>query len=59
MIFHKKVLDAFQVEPMDKFLTAIKDDEWKNVRSLVSTTFTSGKLKSVMYKEIHKEMLYI
>jgi cytochrome P450 len=40
-------MEAFTVEPMDKFLIFLKDDEWKNVRSIVSGTFTSGKLKTV------------
>ncbi|CAF1050982.1 unnamed protein product, partial [Brachionus calyciflorus] len=35
------------VEPFDKFLSLIKDDDWKNVRAILSTTFTSGKLKSM------------
>ncbi len=35
--------------PFDKFLTNVKNEEWKNMRSIVTTTFSSGKLKSVIY----------
>jgi cytochrome P450 len=44
---NRRVFDALLLDPIDKFLTVLKDDEWKNVRSLVSSTFTSGKLKLV------------
>ena len=36
------------VEPFDKFLTTLKDDEWKNARSILTTAFTAGKLKWVL-----------
>lgn len=42
-----KTFDPFMVEPFSKFLTIIKDEEWKNVRAIVTTNLTSGKLKSV------------
>ena len=31
----------------DKFMTALTDDHWRHVRSSLSPTFTSGKLKLV------------
>lgn len=34
-------------EPFDKAISLLKDDEWKNARAILSTTFTSGKLKGV------------
>ena len=34
-------------EPFNAFLTNLKDEAWKNVRAIVTTTFTSGKLKNV------------
>jgi hypothetical protein len=45
---NRRVFEPLAVEPADKFLTVLKDDEWKNVRSIVSSVFTSGKLKSVI-----------
>lgn len=36
------------MEPFKSFMTLLQDDEWKSVRSIVTTTFTSGKLKSVV-----------
>jgi hypothetical protein len=48
MLFYEiQILESFKIEPIDKFLTVLKDDEWKNVRAILTTTFTSGKLKSV------------
>lgn len=44
---NRRVIESFAIEPGDKFLTNLKDDEWKNVRSILTATFTSGKLKSV------------
>ena len=44
---NKRVFEGLFIEPFDKWLLNIKDDEWKNVRSIVSTAFTSGKLKQV------------
>lgn len=35
------------IEPADKFLTTLKDEEWKNVRAIISTVFSSGKMKLV------------
>lgn len=34
-------------EVANKMLTELEDDEWKRVRSLVTPTFTSGKLKGM------------
>ena len=49
--------------PFDKFLTHVKDDEWKRIRSIVSNTFSSGKLKLVKKKYLitkpkHKEKVF-
>jgi cytochrome P450 len=33
--------------PLEHGLTALKDEAWKNARSIVSPTFSSAKLKSV------------
>lgn len=35
-------------------MTILKDEEWKNVRAIVSTAFTSGKLKSVILIKINQ-----
>lgn len=45
--FILKSIDSITLEPLDKFLTVLKDDEWKNVRAILTTSFTSGKLKLV------------
>nr|ATW72296.1 cytochrome p450 CYP3044B4 [Brachionus calyciflorus] len=39
--------EAVMFEPYDNFLTIIKDEDWKTVRAILSTTFTTGKLKSM------------
>ncbi|CAF1527484.1 unnamed protein product, partial [Adineta steineri] len=31
--------------PLDYGLPALKDDQWKNARAIVSPTFTAAKLK--------------
>ncbi|CAF4399420.1 unnamed protein product, partial [Rotaria magnacalcarata] len=33
--------------PFDHGLTVLKDDQWKNARSIVSPTFSSAKLKAM------------
>jgi hypothetical protein len=38
--------------PFDKFLTNVKNDEWKNMRSVITTTFSSGKLKLVSVSKL-------
>lgn len=47
---NRKQIEAMMIEPYDHFLTLIKDEEWKSVRAVLSTSFTSGKLKSVRQK---------
>lgn len=49
MIFNLKSVQFRMVWPINKFLVSLKDDEWKNARSIVTTSFTSGKLKSVIH----------
>nr|UOU03277.1 cytochrome P450 3044A1/2 [Brachionus rubens] len=44
---NRRTFDSLLIEPIDKFITVLKDDEWKNVRAIITTTFTSGKLKSM------------
>nr|QUF59372.1 cytochrome p450 CYP3044B5 [Brachionus angularis] len=44
---NRNVFEAFQFDPLDKILSFLKDEEWKNVRSILSTVFSSGKLKSM------------
>ncbi|CAG2120504.1 unnamed protein product, partial [Medioppia subpectinata] len=34
-------------EILDQMLTAVKDDEWKRLRSIVSPTFTTGKIRKM------------
>jgi hypothetical protein len=46
-IIFLKIIEGIFNEPFSSFITMLKDDEWKNVRSIISATFTSGKLKSV------------
>ena len=43
-----KTFDVFQ-PPFDKFLTSLKDDEWRSLRRIVGTTFTLAKLKQVSF----------
>nr|APA31878.1 cytochrome p450 01657 [Brachionus plicatilis] len=50
---NRRTFDSLTVEPTDKFMTILKDEEWKNVRAIVTTAFTSGKLKS-MSKHINE-----
>ena len=35
-------------------MTFLMDDDWKNVRSVVTASFTSGKLKEVFKNELQK-----
>lgn len=44
---NRKRIEALMFEPYDHFLSLIKDEEWKSIRAVLSTSFTSGKLKSV------------
>lgn len=46
---NRRRLEGFaSEEPFRSFLTVLEDDEWKSVRAIVTTTFTSGKLKAVI-----------
>lgn len=45
---NRRSFEKLLFDPFDKFLTALRDDEWKNVRSIITTAFTSGKLKDTM-----------
>nr|QEV83805.1 cytochrome P450 [Brachionus rotundiformis] len=44
---NRKRMEAMMFEPYDHFLSLIKDEEWKSIRAILSTSFTSGKLKSM------------
>ena len=48
---NRRRIEALMFEPYNYFLSLIKDEEWKSVRAILSTTFTSGKLKSVLNKK--------
>ncbi|CAF0881016.1 unnamed protein product [Brachionus calyciflorus] len=50
---NRRIFDSLLVEPLDKFMTILRDEEWKNVRAIITTAFTTGKLKS-MFKHIHE-----
>ncbi|GFR89968.1 cytochrome P450 3A11 [Elysia marginata] len=40
----------FQIdEPLDHMLSMLKDDHWKNVRTTVSPTFSTGKLRRMFH----------
>lgn len=45
----KKVFEAILVKPFDKMMSTLKDEEWKSVRTHVTPTLTSGRLKSVHF----------
>lgn len=45
---NRRTFGLENMEPFDKFLTTLADDEWKNARSVLSTAFTTGKLKYMM-----------
>jgi len=48
-IFVKKIPSALSKDDFfTKMMVFLKDDEWKITRSLMSSTFTSGKLKTVI-----------
>eukprot|EP00794_Sanderia_malayensis_P000606 gene606-1268_t len=36
-------------EPLDSMLSIVPGQRWKNIRSVISPTFTSGKLKQMMF----------
>lgn len=42
-----KSFEGISDETFDKMLTVLKDDEWKNVRTIVTNALTSSKLKGV------------
>ncbi len=47
MNIDKKLFKEFLKPPFERSLNNLINDDWKNVRSIVTTTFTSGKLKEV------------
>ena len=46
-IIELKFAKLFEKPPFERMMTFLMDDDWKNVRSIVSVSFTSGKLKEV------------
>lgn len=44
-------VEAILIEPIDKMMVFLKDDEWRTVRTMLSPTFTTGKLKFVIFLE--------
>ena len=36
-------------EPLKSMLTSVEGPAWKNLRSILTPAFTSGKLKNMMY----------
>nr|QUF59374.1 cytochrome p450 CYP3044B7 [Brachionus angularis] len=44
---NRRVFEATKIDPFEKMLSIIKDEEWKNARAILTTVFTSGKLKSM------------
>nr|QUF59371.1 cytochrome p450 CYP3044B4 [Brachionus angularis] len=44
---NRNAIEAIQFDPLDRMLSFLKDDEWKNTRSILSAVFSSGKLKSM------------
>ena len=36
-------------EPLKSMLTEVRGQSWKDIRSILTPAFTSGKLKSMMY----------
>nr|AHL88980.1 cytochrome p450 3044A2 [Brachionus koreanus] len=48
---NRRVIESLALKPADKFLTNLKDEEWKNARTIVTTAFSSGKIK-LMSKHI-------
>ncbi len=36
-------------EPIDSMLTSVTGQRWKDIRSVLTPTFTSGKLKQMMF----------
>eukprot|EP00794_Sanderia_malayensis_P005402 gene5402-6078_t len=47
--FHDRPIFADFPQPMASMLTSITGQKWKNVRSILTPTFTSGKLKQMMF----------
>ncbi|XP_071508121.1 cytochrome P450 3A7-like [Diadema antillarum] len=43
--FVDRAPDVLKVSPFDKMITQLKGDHWRNVRNLLSPTFTASKMK--------------
>ena len=48
-IFIMQLMDMEKAEPLGSSLTSLHGDRWKNVRSLLSPTFSSGKIKDMIF----------
>lgn len=44
---NRRLIDAFDVPPINRFLSVLKDDDWKSARAILSTSFTTGKIKGM------------
>lgn len=38
-----------KAEPLGSALTSLQGDKWKNARSILSPTFSSGKIKDMIF----------
>ncbi|PVD34820.1 hypothetical protein C0Q70_06098 [Pomacea canaliculata] len=45
---NRQIPTAFKIKPWNTNLLALRDDQWKHVRGVLSPTFSSGKLKKMI-----------
>nr|QUF59375.1 cytochrome p450 CYP3044B8 [Brachionus angularis] len=44
---NRRLIEAIKIETFENMVSILKDEQWKNVRAILTTVFTSGKLKSM------------